>query len=167
MTDSEVQSILDKVAETGEIDEALKAKAALRAESILPYMDRYLYEETKNILSNKYITISSRTHVVRFLGLKASQIGVAGAAKRLAEELNKVCAGLQVLGSLGEPLKVDLFFEPNGTDLEPMAAYVAYIAVTHEAGEIIDQILKSGNKLFFQEGECPSLTLETETQAQA
>lgn len=74
------------------------------------------------------------SYVVRYVGLKAPSIEVRAAGKKLAELVNKVCRTYKIVGSLGSPIKYELFYDGSG---EPMSLYVFYIAFTPEAASVI------------------------------
>ena len=93
------------------------------------------------------------------MGIKGSTFDWMGCSKKLADLINEACEAYQVIGILGEPMKIDLIVE----DLEPKSLYVCYLAFSHEAAKVIDELIRLKAKTaFFQEGGIP----ETEVRPQ-
>ena len=149
------QTVEELVEEVTDILAKAPEVPALQVEDITTEVSRYLYESVKEKLKTKVTGTADINYKVRYLGIKASRLNVEETAAKLAKRVNKYVLAFNTVGQLGDFIKYDLYFSP-GTDKEPQALYLAYIAVSHSAAEVIDTLIK--NKVgspFFPEGGIP------------
>lgn len=121
---------------------------------MMPFVKEHLFAESQAVLDKKMTDINSRTHTVRFFGVRDSSIEMTRAGKKLAGIINEVCGAYQVLGCLSGPVKIDLHFD--GSTKEPQSCYVCFLAFTYEAARVIDRLIKLDKEsAFFDEGGVP------------
>lgn len=155
MENKKLDEVLKEASDLIKEGEALIAQGSpMKVDDMMPYVENHLFAESKAVLDKKVETINSRTHTVRFFGVRDSSIEMERAGKKLAQLINEVCGAYQVVGCLASPIKVDLYFD--GSSGEPQSCYVCYLAFTHEAARVIDRLIKLDNQsAFFDEGGVP------------
>ena len=144
----EVKGALSKTPET----------PAFQVDDITKEVTKHLRESVIDKLKTKVTKTADVNYQVRYLGIKAPSTKVTETAERLAKQVNKYVLAFNTVGQLGDFIRYDLYFGPENMEIdkEPQSLYLAYIAVSHQAAEVIDTLIK--NKLgspFFQEGGIP------------
>lgn len=151
-----MSDILDKAEALIEQGYDLIKGPALEVENIDDYVMPRVYASIQENLKNKVNHLISDNFVVRYLGIRHSTLDTQGGSEKLADVVNEYCSAFQVKGQLSTFIKVDLYFD-GSSDLEPMSLYVGYVAFTHQASRVIDQLIKSKIKSpFFEEGGVPA-----------